>query len=46
MISAFEKASGNKIPYKIVDPKLGDVGVCFAAPEKAEKNLGRVAEKE
>jgi UDP-glucose 4-epimerase len=45
MISVFEKASGKKIPYKIVDSRPGDVAVCYADPVKAEKNLGWIAKK-
>jgi UDP-glucose 4-epimerase len=45
VISAFEKASGKKIQYKIVDSRPGDVAVCYADPEKAEKCLGWIAKK-
>lgn len=45
MVSAFEKASGKKIPFKIVDSRPGDVAVCYADPVKAEKNLGWTAKK-
>ncbi|NHM29256.1 UDP-glucose 4-epimerase GalE [Neobacillus terrae] len=45
MITAFEKASGKKIPYKIVESRPGDVAVCYADPEKAEKSLGWTATK-
>ena len=30
MISAFEKASGQKVPYKIIDRRPGDVASCYA----------------
>jgi UDP-glucose 4-epimerase len=40
MITAFEKASGKKIPYKIVDRRAGDIAACWADPTKAEKELG------
>jgi UDP-glucose 4-epimerase len=45
MVSAFEKASGVKIPYRIVDRRPGDVAVCYADPTKAIKELGWIAER-
>lgn len=45
MISAFEKASGKMVPYKIVDSRPGDVAVCYADPVKARENLGWIAKK-
>lgn len=45
MVSAFEKISGNKISYKIVDRRPGDVAICFADVTKANKELGWRAEK-
>jgi len=45
LISAFGKAAGKDIPYQVVDRRLGDVGSCFATPEKANKELGWFAEK-
>jgi UDP-glucose 4-epimerase len=40
MISAFEKVSRRKIPYRIIDRRPGDIAECYADPSKAEKNLG------
>lgn len=40
MISAFEVASGEKLPYKIVDRRPGDLAGFYANPTKAEKELG------
>ena len=40
MIKAFEKASGKKIPYEIVDRRLGDVAISYADPTFAEEKLG------
>ena len=40
MISAFEKESGKKLPYKIVGRRPGDLATIFANPEKAFKELG------
>jgi UDP-glucose 4-epimerase len=45
MVAAFEKASGRKINYKIVDPRQGDAAICYADPLKAKLELGWVAEK-
>lgn len=43
LVSAFEKATGVKIPYKIVDRRPGDVAICYADPTKAKNELGWVA---
>ena len=45
MVSAFEKASGRNVPYRIVEPRPGDIPVCYADPTKAKQELGWVAEK-
>lgn len=45
LVSAFEKASGNKVPYKIAERRPGDVAVCYADPAKAKKELGWAAER-
>lgn len=45
MIKGFEKASGKKIPYKIVDRRPGDIAACWADPAKAQKALGWKATK-
>lgn len=39
MIKAFEKASGKKVPYKIVDRREGDIAKCFANPSYAKEVL-------
>ena len=44
MIAAFEKASGKKLPYKVVDRRAGDLAEIYADPSKAEKELGWKAE--
>lgn len=46
MIKAFEKASGKQVPYKIVNPRPGDVAICYADPNKAKANLGWIAKKQ
>lgn len=40
MIAAFEKASGVKVAYKIVDCRAGDAPAVWAATDLAEKMLG------
>jgi len=45
MVDAFEKVSGKKVPYKIVEPRPGDVASCYADPTKAKEELDWVAEK-
>ena len=44
IISAFEKASGKKIPHKIIDRRPGDIATCFADPTKANKELDWAAQ--
>ena len=39
VVSAFERASGKKIPYKIVERRPGDIATCYADPTKAGKEL-------
>ncbi len=43
MISAFEKATGVKIPYEIVGRRAGDVTENYAECDKAKNELGWVA---
>ena len=40
MIHAFEKACGKTLPYKICARRDGDIATCYAAPDKAKKELG------
>jgi UDP-glucose 4-epimerase len=40
MVRAFEKASGKKVPYKLVDRRPGDVATCYADPARARELLG------
>ena len=44
MVRAFEKASGKKIPYQIVDRRPGDIASCYANPNNAAKKIGWKAE--
>ncbi len=39
MISAFEHASGKKIPYRIGKRRIGDIDSCYCDPTKAEQML-------
>ncbi|HBV75994.1 MULTISPECIES: UDP-glucose 4-epimerase GalE [Vibrio] len=39
MVTAFEKASGKKVPYKLVARRAGDIAECWANPAKAEADL-------
>jgi UDP-glucose 4-epimerase len=43
-VKAFEKASGLPVAYKIAPRRPGDIGACYANPEKAERMLGWRAE--
>ena len=45
VINAFEKASGIKINYKIVDRRPGDIATCYSDPSKAFNELGWKAER-
>ena len=45
MVKALEKASGCKVPYKLVDRRPGDIACCYADPAHAEQELGWRAER-
>jgi UDP-glucose 4-epimerase len=40
IVAAFEKASGKKLPYEIVERRAGDLAEIYANPSKAKKELG------
>ena len=40
VVKAYEKASGKKVNYKIVDRRPGDIAMCYADPEKSKRELG------
>lgn len=40
VVRAFEQASGQRVPYQIVDRRPGDVAACYADPSQAKKLLG------
>ncbi|MBB3119617.1 UDP-glucose 4-epimerase GalE [Pseudoduganella violacea] len=44
MVRAFEAASGQPVPYRIVARRAGDVAACYADTELAERELGWRAE--
>lgn len=45
MVKSFENATGQKVNYKIVDRRPGDIAECYADPKKAKEELGWEAEK-
>lgn len=45
MIRAFEQASGQAVPYKLVERRQGDIAECWADPSKAARELGWKAER-
>jgi len=45
MVSAFEKASGKKIPYYIAGRRAGDIASCYADPSTAKKELDWSADR-
>ncbi len=45
VVKAFEKASGVKINYKIVERRPGDIATCYSDPSKAATELGWKAER-
>lgn len=45
VVTAFEKASGVKVPYKIVDRRPGDLATVYSDPAKAKAELNWTAER-
>jgi UDP-glucose 4-epimerase len=45
MVTAFAAASGKKIPYRFVERRPGDIGVCYADVSKANQELEWKAER-
>lgn len=43
VVSAFGRASGKKVPFKIVGRRPGDIATSYADPSKAERELGWTA---
>lgn len=46
MVAAFEKASGRKVPHRIVDRRPGDIAEAWADPSMARKILGWTATRD
>jgi UDP-glucose 4-epimerase len=46
VVAAFEKATGQKIPYRIVDRRPGDAAAAYANSSKAKAELGWATEKD
>lgn len=40
IIKAFERSTGVKIPYRVVERRPGDVAECWSDPARAERELG------
>ena len=40
LVRAFEEASGQQIPYEVVERRPGDIAVSYADPSLAERELG------
>ena len=40
LIKTFEKATGQKVPYKVTTPRAGDTVAAYAATNKIEKQMG------
>ncbi|MBE0584524.1 MAG: UDP-glucose 4-epimerase GalE [Desulfofustis sp.] len=40
VISAYEKVSGKKVPYRIAPRRPGDIAACWTDPSKAARELG------
>lgn len=40
LVHAFERASGKKVAYELVDRRAGDVATCYADAKLAEEKLG------
>ncbi|HOE92007.1 MAG TPA: UDP-glucose 4-epimerase, partial [Candidatus Cloacimonadota bacterium] len=46
LINAFEKVTGLKVPYQITSRRAGDIAICYANPEKSNRELNWKAEKD
>ena len=45
IVKTFEKVTGQKVPYKIVERRAGDLAMSYANSKKAQEELGWKAEK-
>ncbi|MEY3090972.1 MAG: hypothetical protein RL113_1288 [Pseudomonadota bacterium] len=46
VIKAFEKASGKRVPYQLVERRAGDIAKCYANPSYAKEVLGWEAKRD
>ncbi|WKA57720.1 UDP-glucose 4-epimerase GalE [Planococcus shenhongbingii] len=46
LVNSFGEATSRTVPYQIVGRRPGDIGTCYANPEKAKTLLGWQAEKD
>lgn len=46
IVKAFEQATGQTLPYQIKPRRSGDVAVCYANPQKAEREISWKAERD
>ena len=46
VVKAYEKASGQLIPYRIHDRRPGDIATCYADATKAKEELGWTAQRD
>ncbi len=45
IVNTFNKVNGNLVKYKFTKRRPGDIAICYASSEKAEKELGFKAER-
>ncbi|WKA53980.1 UDP-glucose 4-epimerase GalE [Planococcus shixiaomingii] len=45
LVHNFSEVTSREIPYQVVPRRVGDIGICYANPEKAKNLLGWQAEK-
>jgi UDP-glucose 4-epimerase len=43
VVRSFEKASGKKIPFKVVARRPGDAAISYADPTRAQQEMGWMA---
>lgn len=46
VVRAFEQASGQSVPYRVMPRRPGDVATCFASPQLAQQLLGWQAQQD
>ena len=46
VITAYNRAVGKDVPYKLVDRRPGDIAESYADPSKAQQELYWVAERD